>query len=128
MHDIGLCVWSTAGNRGCHETDADGNPQEVSLLDVRKEINFCAKTKIPLLVPPPPSDSRLARGSLRSSPSIRLIVGRSIIIVARCGRSDSSSVGRSAAIVAGCGGEHVRFLLPDLRDHLRDLRANLRRG
>lgn len=24
-------------------------PQEVSLLDVRKEINFCAKTKIPVL-------------------------------------------------------------------------------
>jgi Mrp family chromosome partitioning ATPase len=35
-------------------TDVDGalivtTPQEVSLLDVRKEINFCAKTKIPVL-------------------------------------------------------------------------------
>lgn len=35
-------------------TEVDGalivtTPQEVSLLDVRKEINFCAKTKIPVL-------------------------------------------------------------------------------
>ena len=44
-------------------------PQEVSLLDVRKEINFCAKTKIPVLgvvearsPPPPPRPGRLLAG------------------------------------------------------------------